>query len=317
MRLVRLGAVPLALAALAVASCKKDSTGPAQNLGTVTCSSADASVCPPAGLTLGFNGTAGSPTITPAQASTNFSVSSSAYGVAGTTSSTVNGYWFVVVSGSLRAWGVITVAGGVYAAEVPLFCGQQGIVYRFDNGSGHSYWYANATLTNCSVAGFRAQLTWDTGPTGSDIDLHLVRPTGTMFSDNDCYYGNCKVTDIPAGLEWGATGAAGNPSLDVDNTEGYGPENITLVSGPETGDYLVIIDNYDDVLSTHATVKLYFNDVEQARYTSLVLDYSANHEFWYVAKVNLVNHTITAIDTYSATPPAAPGMRPVAAVHNK
>ena len=130
MRLVRIGAVPLALAALAVASCKKDGAGPAQNLGTITCSAADASVCPPAGLTLGFNGTTGSPTITPLDASTNISVSNSAYDVIGTTNSAANGYWFVVISGTLRAWGVITVSSGAYAATVPLFSSQQGVVYR-------------------------------------------------------------------------------------------------------------------------------------------------------------------------------------------
>ncbi len=311
MRLVRLGAVPLALAALAVASCKKDSTGPAQNLGTITCSSADASVCPPAGLTLGFNGTTGSPTITPLDASTNISVSNSAYDVIGTTNSAANGYWFVVISGTLRAWGVITVSSGAYAATVPLFCGQQGIVYRFDNGSARSFWYASATLTNCAVAAFRAQLTWDTNTNdsiNSDIDLHLVKPSGTTNDAlTDCYYANCTPDDTP--LDWGATGSAGNPSLDVDNTVGYGPENITL-SGPESGTYRVIVKNYSGVWTTHATVKIYFNDVEVYRNTSVALDWPS-HEYWTVANVDIVNHTYTAVNTYSATAPAAPGMRPL------
>jgi hypothetical protein len=288
-------------------SCKKDSTGPAANLGTITCSAGDASVCPPAGLTIGFNGTAGSPTITPADASTNISVSNSAYAVGGATNSTANGYWFVVIGGTLRAWGVITVTTGVYAAEVPLFCGQQAIVYRFDNTSGHSYWYASATLTGCSTAAFRAQLTWDTGPTGSDIDLHLVKPGGTTNDGlTDCYYANCTPFDNP--LDWGATGSAGNPSLDVDNVEGYGPENITL-SGAEAGTYRVIVRNYDGVLNTHATVKIYFNDVEQYRNTSVVLD--ATHDYWIVANVDILNHTVTAVNTYSPTAPAAPGARPL------
>ena len=317
MRLTRIAAIPAALTLLAVSSCKKDSTGPATTLGAITCNPADAAVCPPAGLTLGFNGSAGSPTITPLNGSTSFSVATSAYSVDGATSSTVNGYWFVVTGGTLRAWGIITVVGGVYSADVPLFCGQQAILYRFDNGTAHSFWYASATLTNCSTASFRAQLTWDTGPTLSDIDLHLVRPSGTMFSTNDCYYSNCKLIVAPAGLEWGATGPAGNPSLDVDNTEGYGPENITIASGAEAGDYLLIIDNYDGVLSTHATVKVFFNDVEQARYTSLTLDYSLNHEYWYVAKVNIATQTITPVNTYSAAPPAAPGVRPVVFSHTK
>ena len=314
MKAVRLAAAPVLLAALVLASCKSDSsTGPSNNLGAITCAAADQSVCPPANLVLGFNGGTGTPSITPAQSSTSWSVSSSAYTAVGATNSTANGYWFIVINNQLRAWGIITVASGAYAADIPLFCGQQALIYRFDNASGHSYWYAGATLTNCSVAAFRAQLTWDTGPSSSDIDLHLVRPSGTMFSTNDCYYGNCKLSITPTGLEWGATGAAGNPSLDVDNTEGYGPENITLVSGAEAGNYAVVIDNFDGVLATHATVKIYFNDQEVYRNTSLALDYSLNHEYWYVANVNIQTQSVTPVNTYSAAQPLAPGVRPVAA----
>jgi hypothetical protein len=312
-------------------------TGPSNNLGTVSCSAADQAVCPPAGLLLGFNGSAGTPTITPTNTNTNITINTdtaTVYTATGATNSTDPGYWFVVVGGTLRSWGQIGVAArsgstampsvvnspqSNFAAMIPLFCGQQAIVYRFDNGSGHSFWYAGVTRTNCSTATFRAQLTWDTGPTTgnpsnySDIDLHLVRPGGTMFSQtNDCYYGDCNVLDVPNGLEWGASGSAGNPSLDVDNTVGYGPENITINSGPESGDYLVLIDNYNGVLSTHATVKLYFDDVEQASYTSLTLDYASNREFWYVAKVNIQNRTITPVDTYSANPPAVRGVVPTA-----
>ena len=312
MKYAALAALPLAFTVLAVASCKKDTTGPAQNLGSITCSSGDAAVCPPAGLTLGFNGTAGTPTIIPADASTNISVSNSAYLVGGTTNSTVDGYWFVVIGGTLRAWGVITVTSGFYQADVPLFCGQQALVYRFDNNTGSSFWYASARLTNCTTATFRAQLTWDTNTNdsiNSDIDLHLVRPGGTTNDlSNDCYYYNCTPDDDP--LDWGATGAAGNPSLDVDNTVGFGPENITL-SGPENGTYRVIVKNYSGVWATHATVKIYFNDVEVYRNTSLALDWP-NNEYWTVANVDIVNKNVTPVNTYSSTAPAAPGMRPIA-----
>jgi hypothetical protein len=312
MRFTRIAALPLALTALAVWSCKKDSTGPSNNLGTITCSASDASVCPPAGLTVGFNGTSGTPTITPADASTSISVSTSGYAIGGTTNSTVNGYWFIVIGGTLRAWGIITVSGGAYSAEVPLFCGQQAIVYRFDNTAGHSYWYVSATLTGCATASFRAQLTWDTGPSGSDLDLHLVRPGGSTNTSNDCYYANCTPSDTP--LDWGAAGAAGNPLLDVDNTQGYGPENITL-SGAETGTYRVIIRNFNNVASTHATVKIYFNDVEQFRLTSVAMD--PPNTYWTVANVDIVNHLVTSVNTYSSTAPTAPGALPGAEAHVK
>ena len=219
---------------------------------------------------------------------------------------------FIVIGGTLRAWGVITVASGVFAAELPLFCGQQALIYRFDAGTLHSYWYAGANLTGCSTAAFRATLTWDTGPFSSDIDLHLVKPSGTTNSSTtDCYYADCQPGAV---LDWGATGLAGNPTLDVDNTDGYGPENITL-SGAETGTYRVIIRNFNGVAATHATVKIYFNDVEAYRNTSVVLD--AAHDYWTVANVDILGHTVTPVDTYSSTAPAAPGVRPIAGATTK
>jgi hypothetical protein len=313
MKSARFAAVPIVLAAAAAWSCSKDSTGPGSNLGNITCSAADQAVCPPANLRLGFNGTAGTPTITPANASTSFSVSSAGYSVLGATNSTLNGYWFIVIGGTLRAWGVITVTSGAYAAEVPLFCGQQAILYRFDNATGQSFWYARATLTGCSTAAFRAQLTWDTGPTSSDIDLHLVKPGGTTNSlTTDCYYFDCTPFDTP--LDWGAAGATGNPSLDVDNTDGYGPENITL-SNPESGIYRVIVRNFNGVAATHATVKIYFNDVEAFRLTSVALDSPNN--YWTVANVDIQNHAVTQVNTYSSTAPAAPGVQPLAGAVRK
>ncbi len=303
MRLAHIATVPLALAALAALSCSKSETsGTPTTIGPISCGSADQSVCPPSSLALGFNGSSGTPSINPSDSRTNISVSSSAYLVAGATNSTTAGYWFVVVGGALRAWGQIADSAGAFLGEIPLFCGQQIVIYRFDNGSGHSYWSAYVTLTNCSTPLFRAQLTWDTytnDSINSDIDLHLVRPGGTTDSNNDCYYANCQ----GGGLDWGATGPAGDPYLDVDNTVGYGPENITLASGPEAGTYRVIVHNYSGVWATHATVKLYFNDVEQVRYTSLALDWPSN-AWWTVATVDIQNKVVTAVNTYSATPPA-------------
>ncbi|MDO8665517.1 MAG: hypothetical protein Q7J79_02820 [Gemmatimonadales bacterium] len=144
---------------------------------------------------------------------------------------------------------------------------------------------------------FRAQLTWDTGPS-SDIDLHLLRPGGSMNTGNDCNSSNCQGTP----LEWGAAGAAGNPVLDVDDETGYGPENIFIVSGAEAGEYRVVVHNFDDSPSTRATVELFFNDVEVARYTSVELD-SPNNTYWEVAKVQITTQQVTTVNTYSSTPP--------------
>jgi len=197
----------------------------------------------------------------------------------------------------LSAWGVLAISGGVYLAEVPLFCGEQSLIFTFTNAAGRSYYVLAVNRTGCvGPAGFRVQLTWQSNAY-SDLDLHLLRPGGSYGSSNDCYFGSCT-----SGLEWGTTGAAGNPILDVDDVDGYGPENIYLTTGPEPGDYRIIIHNWDGTVGEVATVKVYFNDVEAARYTSQALD-ASTHLYWEVAKVNIENHAITTVNAYTSSTP--------------
>ena len=83
------------------------------------------------------------------------------------------------------------------------------------------------------------ELTWSTpndpdesDEDGSDVDLHLLHPSGEYWNDDlwDCYYAN----ESP---DWGDPGPEGNPSLDIDDTTGAGPENINL-DAPEDTDSL-------------------------------------------------------------------------------
>lgn len=67
-------------------------------------------------------------------------------------------------------------------------------------------------------------LMWDTD--GTDVDLHVIEPNGEQ-----CYYGNRK------------TSSGG--SLDVDITNGYGPEIYTR-SVPLLGEYDIRVKYYSD-----------------------------------------------------------------------
>ena len=119
-----------------------------------------------------------------------------------------------------------------------------------------------------------------------------------MSTSNDCYFGNC----TGSGLTWGAS----NPVLDVDDTDGYGPENIYMNAGAEAGEYRVVIHDWDGTVGEVATVKIYFNDVEAARYTSLPLD-ATTHRYWEVAKVNILTRAISTVGTYSSSAPVTLG----------
>lgn len=303
MRRTRFPMIALAVPFLLFAGCSDDATSP----GGVTCQAGDP-LCAPAGLAPGFTGAASAPTITPSTGgTTSFSVAATAFALNGTTSATANGYWLQVANGVQVAWGVLAVATGSYGAEVPLVCGAQDVILTFTNGADRSYYRVSVNLTGCQASAVRVQLTWNTGPS-SDIDLHLLRPGGTMFVDaDDCYFGSCQ----GVALEWGAAGAAGNPILDIDDTEGWGPENIFIASGAQPGEYRIIVDNWDGSLATTATVKLFFNDVEVRRWTSQTLDYASNREYWEVAKFDATTHVITNVNTYSADPPVVSGFLPV------
>ncbi len=64
----------------------------------------------------------------------------------------------------------------------------------------------------------------------TDVDLHLLHPSSPAWFDQqgDCYYSNC-VASAGAALHWDVPGFPGDdPRLDIDDTNGFGPENINI-----------------------------------------------------------------------------------------
>ena len=83
-------------------------------------------------------------------------------------------------------------------------------------------------------------LAWDVVRT--DLDIHLVQPGGTYWSDDDCFAWN----PTP---DWGLTGFdADDPVLDVDDDgEGQGPyREILTLEAPRSGTYQILVHYFSD-----------------------------------------------------------------------
>jgi hypothetical protein len=143
---------------------------------------------------------------------------------------------------------------------------------------------------------FLVQLTWDT-PSG-DMDLHVAKVDGagdfcisgnrgidpqasgqydgnvaeecSSGDDLDCNFSNCKAayTSRP---DWDEDGTLsdGDPSLDIDDVDGYGPENIN-VDQSSPGSYLISVFYYSGQTDVGNTVRIYvYGLLQQEHYYAL------------------------------------------------
>ena len=111
---------------------------------------------------------------------------------------------------------------------------------------------STATLTVRAVplAAFHTQLTWSTpsdpdstdegNGAGADLDLHVLNPLGCWEDREwDCHF------RTPT-ADWGVAGFTGDDcSMDRDDTDGWGPENVSL-DDPAAGTFKVGVHYWSD-----------------------------------------------------------------------
>lgn len=131
------------------------------------------------------------------------------------------------------------------------------------NDKGVSSVPAECSVTADSDDDLAVKMLWNNK--NSDIDLHLIKPDGE-FGDNqsDCYYWNCSPQYSGERPDWGVEGETkDDPFLDIDNTDGIGPETVTI-NKPENGTYTVVVHAYDTSKGpSTVVVKAYAHAVEE------------------------------------------------------
>lgn len=151
------------------------------------------------------------------------------------------------------------------------------------------------------------QLVWDTpndeqqhDNRGSDVDLHLLRDGGIWNDEpGDCFWQSLSP-------DWGVPfDASDDPSLDIDDVNGWGPENINL-NNPAAGDrYHVGVHYFTDqgYGASYATVRLYLGGVlvEELRRKRIV-----SQQFWHAFELQWPSRRVVEHDRIYDTFPRGP-----------
>jgi hypothetical protein len=157
---------------------------------------------------------------------------------------------------------------------------------------------AIVTINAVPTEGVHVQLSWSAS--SNDLDLHYGKGQNINWCTNmDCYYGNCE----GGGPNWdGVAGFTdGDATLDIDDTNGFGPENIN-VEVPVDDRYVIAVHSYSGegggpgFTATDVTVKVFLGGALTNTFTGHL---DAKDQFWRVAKVVVTNGVpvVTPIDT--------------------
>ncbi len=164
----------------------------------------------------------------------------------------------------------------------------------------------NLTILANLDADLVVTLLWDTpndpnqaDEFGSDMDLHYLHENGRWNeSPWDVFWRNSTVNWTPSEDE-------GDPSLNIDDTNGAGPESITH-SGLEDVKYSVGAYYYSDSTlgASYATIKIYVHG--QLEYEKRNEYIPGTGSFWHVADIEDQGATITEVNALSQGFPDSP-----------
>lgn len=129
----------------------------------------------------------------------------------------------------------LPISNGTFGRQFVASPGLNNIYAEVITESGITLSHKVSFFSNAQPKALKIIMMWDTSQT--DVDLHVIEPTG-----EECYYGK-RTTSI-----------GGN--LDIDITDGYGPEIYTLAA-PTKGVYNIKAHYYSDNGNPQSLLKVY------------------------------------------------------------
>lgn len=184
-----------------------------------------------------------------------------------------------------------SLPAGYYTAEIS----KGGFITGYFNISvlNNSTSSINATLSPILAANeYRIVLTWGAKP--RDLDSHLFIRKVNSSPEKEIFYQN---------KTWNNSGDSGTENLDIDNTQGFGPETITIKTESNLYEYDFAVYNYsnEDALNlSNAQVKIYNGNSLLASYS---VPTNQSGRTWNVFK--LVNGAVVPINTLTSASPIA------------
>tara|TARA_B100000700_G_C15006053_1_gene838569 strand:+ start:74 stop:994 length:921 start_codon:yes stop_codon:yes gene_type:complete len=132
-----------------------------------------------------------------------------------------------------------------------------------------------------------------------DMDIHLLADGGSIETRDDCYYSNCTpAAQIFFPMDWGISGYNNdNPTLDLDDISGTGPENINIESPHFEAVYTVVVHDYtgstpDVYENNDVTVNVYLDGSLAWTGTKTI---SGDGTYTYYARIDWTAGVITSL----------------------
>ncbi len=189
-------------------------------------------------------------------------------------------------SGAANRYPFTPVLAGTYVGQLVV-----------TNDSGLSSIPCEAILEAVPAESLWVEMFWEKPQ--DDMDLHLLTDPGILETRDDCYYSNCTPSaQIFFPMDWGVSGYVGdNPTLDLDDIPGTGPENINIDNPQPGAVYTVVVHDYTGSTSdvyedNQVTINVYLDGSLAWTDTRAI---SGDGSYTYYASIDWTASSITSL----------------------